>query len=220
MTQSNLLKRTLMAAALATVAATASAASLDVSVNAATQAVTDTALTGSVKTKLATDARVKGSDISVNSENGVVVLTGTAPSAEAKAAAEDLAKSANGAVKVENRIKAPGVLSTLAADTKAVGAELKADTKAAANTTGEVVTDGWITTKVKSQLLADTLTKGTAIKVNTKGNVVALRGTVASQAEKDQAIKLASETQGVTKVDASKLKVSTKVKAKADVSAN
>lgn len=208
MKNQNLLTRTLIAAALLTGASAAQAvsvgANLNANVDAATQTVSDTALTGSVKAKLATDARVKGSDISVTTENGVVVLTGKAPSAEAKAAAEDIAKSANASAKIDNRIQAPGLLSNI-----------KADTKAGVATTEEVVNDSWITTKLKTQLLADTTTKGTAIKVTTKDNVVFLRGTVASQAEKDQAIKLASETQGVAKVNSSKLKVSTKVKAEA-----
>ena len=198
--------RTRFAAALLAAATGAQAVSVGASLDVATQAVADTALTGSVKTKLATDARVKGSDISVTSENGVVILSGKAPSAEAKAAAEEIAKSADASVKVENRIEAPGVLSNL-----------KTDAKVAADTTGEVITDSWISTKIKSQLLADTATKGTAIKVTTKDNVVFLKGTVASQAEKAAAIKLAGETKGVTKVNASKLKVSTKVNANADV---
>ncbi len=208
MKNQTILTRTLIAAVLLASASAANAISVGASVDVATQAVADTALTGTVKTKLATDARVKGSDISVTSENGVVVLTGKAPSAEAKAAAEEIAKSADASVKVDNRIQAPGLLS-----------ELKTDAKVAADTTGEVVTDSWISTKIKSQLLADTATKGTAIKVTTKDNIVFLKGTVGSQLEKDQAIKLASQTKGVAKVNASKLKVSTKVKADASVSA-
>ena len=208
MKNQTILTRTLIAAALLASASAAQAISVGASVDVATQAVADTALTGTVKTKLATDARVKGSDISVTSENGVVVLTGKAPTAEAKAAAEEIAKSADASVKVDNRIQAPGLLS-----------ELKTDVKVAADTTGEVVTDSWISTKIKSQLLADTATKGTAIKVTTKDNIVFLKGTVGSQLEKDQAIKLASQTKGVAKVNASKLKVSTKVKADANINA-
>lgn len=208
MKNQTILTRTLIAAAFLASASAAQAISVGASVDVATQAVADTALTGTVKTKLATDARVKGSDISVTSENGVVVLTGKAPTAEAKAAAEEIAKSADASVKVDNRIQAPGLLS-----------ELKTDVKVAADTTGEVVTDSWISTKIKSQLLADTATKGTAIKVTTKDNIVFLKGTVGSQLEKDQAIKLASQTKGVAKVNASKLKVSTKVKTDANINA-
>lgn len=204
MKNQNILARTLIAAAIltGTTAAYAVGVDLNVGLNATTQAVTDTALTSSVKAKLAADARVNASDVSVTTENGVVVLSGKVASAEAKAAAEDLAKSTSGTVRVVNKIDAPNLLSAVTSDVKV-----------AANNTGEVITDSWISTKVKSQLLADTVTKGTAMKVTTKDNVVFLKGSVGSQAEKDQAIKLASETQGVVRVNATKLKVSTKVSA-------
>lgn len=195
----------LFAAALLTAATAAHAISVGATIDATTQAASDTALISSVEAKLAADARLSGSHISVSTENGLAVLSGTAPSMQAKAVAEELAKSSNPDAKVINHIEAPGVMSTL-----------KADAKVAADTTGEVITDTWISAKIKSQLLADTATKGTSIRVRTRDNVVSLKGTVASQAEKDQAIKLAGETKGVLRVNARKLKVSTK----ADVSAN
>lgn len=209
MKMQNRFSRTLIAAALIATAGAAQAISVGANVDLNTNVVVDTALLSSVQAKLATDARVKGSDIVVKSDNGVLVLTGKAPTAEAKAAAESIAKSANASVKVDNRIEVPGVMS-----------ELKTDVKAAASTTGEVITDGWISTKIKSQLLADTATKGTAIKVTTKNNVVFLRGTVASKAEKDAAIELAKSTEGVTRVNASKLKVNTRLKANVNANAN
>ncbi len=211
--QNNPLVRTLIAAAILASASAAHAISVGANVGATvdgvTQAVVDTGLTGSVQAKLAADTRLKGSDIAVTSENNVVILTGKAPSADARAAAEAVAKSAvNADVRVVNRIEAPGVLSAIGGDVKV-----------AADTTGEVITDSWISTKIKSQLLADTATKGTAIKVTTKDNVVFLKGTVATKAERNQAIALAKQTKGVARVNASKLKVSTRVKANADVNA-
>lgn len=67
--------------------------------------------------------------------------------------------------------------------------------------------DTWITTKVKSSLLADTVVAGTKIDVDTVNGVVFLTGTASSQAQVDQAKKVAGGIQGVSKVDASKLKV-------------
>jgi hyperosmotically inducible protein len=206
------LAQSLMATALLTGVGAASAASLSASIDAATQSVLDSAVTGKVKAKLAADSRLNGSDISVTTENDVLILTGKAPTPEAKAAAEDIAKaSVDADVHIVNRIDAPSVMASKTA-------EVKADVKATAQDAGEVITDSWITTKVKSQLLADTATKGTAMSVTTKDNVVILKGTVRSQAEKDQAVAIAQQTRGVAKVNASQLKVSTKVKAGASIS--
>jgi osmotically-inducible protein OsmY len=70
---------------------------------------------------------------------------------------------------------------------------------------GEVITDGWITTKVKSKLLANTDVSGLDITVETRDYVVHLSGEVESQAQFDIAVQLATETEGVVEVDASGL---------------
>lgn len=76
----------------------------------------------------------------------------------------------------------------------------------------EPVTDSWITTKVKADLLTSSNVPGTEIKVETVNGVVSLSGTVASQAEHDKAVTTAKGIKGVTRVDASALKVSAAAK--------
>ena len=78
---------------------------------------------------------------------------------------------------------------------------------AAEAASAQPVDDTWITTKVKSSLLADTDVAGTKIDVDTVNGVVYLTGTASTQAQADQAKKVAAGIQGVTKVDTSKLKV-------------
>lgn len=67
--------------------------------------------------------------------------------------------------------------------------------------TGEAITDTWITTKVKADLLATEDVSGTDINVETKDGVVTLTGSVKSQAEADMAESVASKIEGVTQVD-------------------
>ena len=69
------------------------------------------------------------------------------------------------------------------------------------------VNDTWITTKVKSSLLADNDVSGTKIEVDTVNGVVFLTGTAGSQAQVAEAKRIASEIEGVSKVDTAKLKV-------------
>jgi len=61
-------------------------------------------------------------------------------------------------------------------------------------------TDPGVTSKVKSKLVADTTVKAYKIDVDTRDHVVTLTGSVDSQAEKDQAMRLARETKGVRDV--------------------
>lgn len=65
---------------------------------------------------------------------------------------------------------------------------------------GEYVSDSWITTKVKAALIEDAQVKATEVNVETFKGVVQLSGFVSSAAAMRQAVRLASETKGVTSV--------------------
>lgn len=71
---------------------------------------------------------------------------------------------------------------------------------------GDAVSDTWITTKVKSTLLAEDATPGMDIEVETKDGVVSLSGTVATEAEREVAINKAKGIKGVRDVAADGLK--------------
>ena len=64
----------------------------------------------------------------------------------------------------------------------------------------ETVAESAITAKIKSKMVLDDLVKARTIDVSTTGSVVTLTGTVASPAERDRAVRLAKETNGVTNV--------------------
>jgi len=71
--------------------------------------------------------------------------------------------------------------------------------------TGEVIDDTAITTKVKANLLADPMVSAFAISVETSRGVVNLTGIVNSTAERDRAIQIAQDVGGVKRVDARNL---------------
>jgi osmotically-inducible protein OsmY len=72
--------------------------------------------------------------------------------------------------------------------------------KHAANKSGNAISDGWITTKVKSSFVGKDALKGSDINVDTNNHVVTLKGTVPSEAGRARAIAIAKETKGVDKV--------------------
>jgi hyperosmotically inducible protein len=80
-------------------------------------------------------------------------------------------------------------------------------THADTHDSAEPVTDTWITTKVKSDLLTSKNVPGTEVKVETVNGVVSLSGTVATKAEHDKAVTTAKGIKGVKSVDASGLMV-------------
>ena len=71
---------------------------------------------------------------------------------------------------------------------------------------GDATSDTWITTKVKSSLLAEDATPGMDIEVETNNGVVSLSGTVATKAEREMAINKAKSIEGVREVSADGLK--------------
>src|SRR5437588_5611747 len=54
-------------------------------------------------------------------------------------------------------------------------------TKEGLSKTGEVITDAWITTRVKSKFVGEDLLKGSDIDVDTNDHMVTLKGTVMSR---------------------------------------
>ena len=72
--------------------------------------------------------------------------------------------------------------------------------------TEEAVSDTWITSKVKSSLIANKDISATSIKVETNQGVVSLSGTVKTDAERDLAIETTKGIKGVKAVSADGLK--------------
>ena len=66
--------------------------------------------------------------------------------------------------------------------------------------TGEYVTDSWITAKVKAALVEDRQVKATEVNVETFKGVVQLSGFVSSSTAMYQAIRVANGIKGVTSV--------------------
>jgi hyperosmotically inducible periplasmic protein len=73
--------------------------------------------------------------------------------------------------------------------------------KQAASQIDEVLSDGALTAKIKSKMTLDDLVNARSINVSTTDRVVTLTGTVASARERERAVALAKETNGVARVE-------------------
>ncbi|WP_343195855.1 BON domain-containing protein [Arenimonas daejeonensis] len=93
-------------------------------------------------------------------------------------------------IKNELTVAADGTEARQDANTATASGEVRE----AMDEAGDGIDDAWITSKVKSQLLADTAVKGTQINVDTKANVVTLTGTAESAVAKDAAVRIAAGT--------------------------
>ena len=90
----------------------------------------------------------------------------------------------------------------------AMAADVAADSKTTAYEESETpVSDSWITTKVKADLLVTEEVKGLDINVSTTNGVVTLAGLLDSQAQHDKAVAIAKAIKGVKSVETKALKL-------------
>jgi hyperosmotically inducible protein len=80
-------------------------------------------------------------------------------------------------------------------------------TPTAADKTERVVSDSWITTKVKSEILANSVSKAFKVSVKTKFGVVSLGGKLPNQDAIDLVKMIAEKVNGVKSVDVSGLSI-------------
>lgn len=156
--------------------------------------IDDASITAAVKSKLLWSKHTDGLKTTVVTKSGRVLLTGSADSAAAKDLAGRLAANTRGVVSVNNGL----LVSQQKATDKNVVAAVAADTE-------KVVSDSWITTKVKSTLLFSSNVSGTDVEVTTQSGVVNLSGNLGSGPEKALAVELAQNVRGVKRVDAKEL---------------
>lgn len=148
---------------------------------------TDTGITTAVKTKFAADDAVKAYQIDVDTKNKVVTLTGNVETATAKARAVEIARTTDGVASVVDNLQLTG----------AVAAQPEAYPPAAERA---MFSDAALTASVKTKFAADPTVSALRIDVDTMDQTVTLSGEVRSQAEREQAVKLAREVEGVKSV--------------------
>lgn len=81
-----------------------------------------------------------------------------------------------------------------------VGAEVGEKTAAAASQAKAALDDGALTAKIKSKMALDDSVKALNIHVDTTNGIVTVSGTARSEAERQRALQLAKETNGVREV--------------------
>ena len=155
----------------------------------------------SVKAKYYADDAVRGRNIMVDANDGVVTLRGTVENEQARQQALNLAKSVDGVTSVNDELRVETAGATAAKDPAATP-----DARPADDTVGtagrDLETPAWITTKIQAQYFVNPEIKPWNIDVTTNsGGVVILEGEVDGAEDKAEAVRIARETEGVTRVE-------------------
>lgn len=120
--------------------------------------------------------KVSLANINVSVYQGAVLLTGTASSQDEIDTAVSIAKGTRGVVKVHSELKVQK------------------------ESFGELTKDAWYSNQVKIRLLADEQVRGLDIHVETTKAVVYLTGMAQTVAERNRAIEIARQVEGVKEV--------------------
>jgi hyperosmotically inducible protein len=141
--------------------------------------VKDSVITAKVKSALVAEPATKARQIDVVTSHGTVQLSGFVDNAESRIAAEKVAHGIKGVVAVQNKL----------------------DVRSEERSVGAALDDAVISTKVKAALAADPLTKAMSIAVASDKGTVQLSGTVDSEAERAEAVRVAAGVDGVQTVE-------------------
>jgi hyperosmotically inducible protein len=145
-------------------------------------AQSDAGITTKVKSELIADDLVKARQINVDTKDHVVTLTGEVRTPEEESRAMEIARKTEGVTSVVDLI-------TVVPEQAALG------------TVESSLSDAGITAAVKTKLLADPDTPGLKLDVDTKDQVVTLSGTVANKTQKEEALQIAKNVEGVRGVN-------------------
>ena len=106
----------------------------------------------------------------------------------------------SGRVSDDSPTRSVGTTGANADKAREVGAKVGATAAVAAEQGRRAINDGAVTAKIKAKMALDDTVKALDIDVDTVGTTVTLSGIVTSEAQKQKALTLARETQGVTQV--------------------
>ncbi len=159
----------------------------------------DVTTSATIKSKLLWNRHTQGLDIDVTTQNNVVTLSGKSDSEAASELAERLAGNTQGVREVRNQIEITGQAGTAERAQQAASA--------AADEAADVVSDAWITSKVKSSLIFSRNLDGMDISVMSRNGQVTLGGRVDSAASKELAVETARNVRGVKSVDAGEIRI-------------
>jgi hyperosmotically inducible protein len=164
--------------------------------------MTDEDLDRSITAKINSDATLAKYDIDVDADadKNAVTLSGSVPTQGLRTKAVDAAKSASAGLVVTDKIDVkPGDVDRADYDEE-MAREARARATESGESIGDTLDDAWIHTKVRSKLVGEGMLPGGSLNVDVKANVVTLRGSVATRADKMKAEEVAKTTEGVKSV--------------------
>ena len=168
----------------------------------AASSMTDSELEQSIQSRFDSDPELKAAklDVDANVKDNKVKLSGTVATEALRNEAVQMAKAVRPALEVTDKIDVKPREISRSEYTEQMARDTRDRAKASGDTIGSSIDDAWIHTKITSKLIVDKDTPAHKINVDVVDGVVTLRGDVATAAAKDEAERIAKDTESVKRV--------------------
>jgi osmotically-inducible protein OsmY len=164
--------------------------------------MTDAELEQSIQSRFDTDPDLKAAklDIDANVKDSKVKLSGTVPTEALRNEAVQMAKAVRPTLEITDKIDVKPREISRSEYTEQMARDARDQAKATGDTIGSSIDDAWIHTKITSKLIVDKDTPARKINIDVVNGIVTLRGDVATVAAKDEAERIAKDTENVKRV--------------------
>jgi hyperosmotically inducible periplasmic protein len=139
-------------------------------------------------------------DVDADADKNAVTLSGSVPSQSLRMKAVDAAKAAHAGLAITDKIDVkPDMVDRKDYD-EDMAREARERAAKSSESIGDNLDDAWIHTKIRTKLLGEGEFPGGSLNVDVNNNVVTLRGSVSTAADKTKAEQIAKATDGVKSV--------------------
>lgn len=139
-------------------------------------------------------------DVDADADRNAVTLSGDVPTQGLRTRAVEAAKTAHAGLVITDKIDVEPGMVARADFNEDMAREARERAATATDSIGDSMDDAWIHAKIRSRLLGEGEFPGGSVNVDVQNNVVTLRGSVATRAEKAKAEEIAKTTDGVKSV--------------------
>jgi osmotically-inducible protein OsmY len=164
--------------------------------------LTDSQLGDTVENRFKADTELAGADLTVDAdaEHNSVTLSGTVATEALRTRAVETARAAHPGLTIEDKIDVKPALVDRSAYTQDMARAEVERARSRKETVGSTADDAWIHAKIVAELIGDKDTPERNINVDVDRNIVTLRGTVDTAEQKQEAERIARQTDGVKNV--------------------
>jgi hyperosmotically inducible protein len=162
----------------------------------------DSDLQNAVQARLNADPELNAAklDVDANAKDNKITLKGTVSTETMRLRAVDLAKAGSPSLEITDKIEVKPHEISRSEYTEDMAREAREKAKIAGDKIGTSINDAWIHTKITSKLISDKDTPARKINIDVVDGIVTLRGEVNTTIAKDEADRIAKDTEGVRRV--------------------